>query len=198
MSGSYTYWLSPDFGIGSGLGLNYAANEIVLDQFDPIGERDPNLSDVHINLNYYAVEIPIYVAWKGRISEQSTWLVETGVKAAFRYWGNLSSKGWQSNLNQSLDHIMSYPEWEADVASMSFSAFLTVGMAHAITKNIFVFTGIQFIQGLKPLDQNQDPGFSHLKYTGQYNPLWMDPDTRNFNQFAGLHIGLTYQLEREK
>jgi len=191
---NYKYWIKPGFGIGSGMEMILYQSHVELDKLNAFVEKDPHLSDIKFNTSLYQINWPLTAYFKTQTSERISWYTNVGLILSYRFWEEFESSAIQTQLNREITDIISDSNWESGLSSIFFGAELDAGINIKLSKRIIVQTGISLMTGLNPIDKNSDKDFSINKFAGQYNPLWMDPDTRNFVRFAGLSFGFSYIL----
>ncbi len=191
----YKYWIRPGFGVGTGIRWNYWSNQFNLDRFEEFGGKNPNISQIKMNTEFLFLQIPFFASWKKSFNEKLGIYFDLGLNLSYRYWGTFSSSGIQTNYNETIQEVMSYSEWDQDLAKVLVMSSFEGGMEIQLRPKLKYFMGIQGFMGMTPLDSGSDPSFEVLKFTGQYNPLWMSPDSRNFLQYAGIQFGLCYIFE---
>ena len=194
----YRYWLKPGFGIGTGFGWNNYMSQFHLDRLNPLSGKDPNISNVDMYASFLSLSVPAYVALKSNLSEKIDWYAEIGIRASFRYWGTFSTEAVQTNLGNSIRSVISYPEWESDLTRIELFSTLETGIEYLLMKNLKFSAAMQLYVGINPIDNGSDLSFETSKYAGQYNPLWMSPESRSYLQYAGIQFGLSYTLEQKK
>lgn len=194
---SYKYWIKQGFGLGSGIRINYYQSKLELDKFDSYMGKNPNLSNVEFNTSIYNVSIPVTSYFMLQKSDRFAWYASFGVVLAYRYWEEFSTTAFQALLNMDVKEVVSHYEWDKGLRNLSIASELEAGVRIGITNRLNVNLGISLMSGLSPLDKISDQGFEGNKFTGQYNPLWMDPNSRNFVRFAGIGFGICYILEKK-
>lgn len=191
----YTLWLTPDVGLGAGVGYGHSSFGLWFDRMSPYAGRDPNMDQVHLYTRLHSLDFPIHLRYGRNLSDRIKWRSDVGFRISVRFWSDSWSAARQSNLDRQLSQVISYPEYDQDLASVFYSLQGRTGLEFLLSRNVGMYAGFTFIQGFRPVDRNADLVFGIRKYSGQYNPLWMDPETRNYNQFAGVELGLFYTLD---
>lgn len=193
----YKYWLKPGFGIGTGVEMQLYQSHIELDRLDPYFGKDPHLSDIKFNTSLYQINWPLTAYFKTQKSERISWYTNVGLILSYRIWEEFESSAVQTQLNREIREVISDSNWESGLSSLFFGAELDAGIIIKLSKRMLIHTGVSMMTGLSPIDKNADQSFSVNKYAGQYNPLFMDPDTRNVIRFAGFSVGFSYILGKK-
>ena len=195
---NFTYWITPVFGLGTGLGASYISSHFTLDRFNQFAGHDPNISDIHFRYDFYLIDLPIYGAYGIKLSDRLTWLSHAGVRIAYRSWSTGYTSGMQTLLGKELNGVISYPDYQDDVAQWLVSGMFRTGFEWSVSRKLSAFAGVEAVHGLSGFDVSKDESFQMNRFTGQYHPLWMDPETRNYNQFVGLALGIRYMFENQE
>ncbi|MCK5821087.1 MAG: outer membrane beta-barrel protein, partial [Bacteroidales bacterium] len=190
----YKYWLKPGFGIGTGVEMHQYQSQVKLDKLDSFFGKDPHLSDVKFNTNLYQINWPVTALFKTQSSERIGWYTNVGLILSYRFWEDFESSAIQTQLGREVGPVISDSNWESDLSSFFIGAEVDAGISIKLSRHIIVQAGANVMTGLSPIDKNSDQSFYTNKYAGQHNPLWMDPDSRNFVRFAGLKVGFSYIL----
>lgn len=190
----YKYWLKPGFGIRTGIEMQVYQSHIKLDRLDPYVGKDPHLSDIRFNTSLSQINLPLTACFKTQKSERISWYTNVGLILSYRFWEEFESLAIQTQLSREIKEVISDSNWESGLSALFIGAELEAGINIKLSERMLIHTGVSIMTGLSPIDKNYDQSFSVNKYAGQYNPLLMDPDTRNVIRFAGFSVGLSYIL----
>jgi len=188
----YKYWLKPGFGVETGVEMQLYQSKIMLDKFDPYFGKNPHLSDIKFNTSLYQLNVPLTACFQSKASERIRWYANVGLILSYRFWEDFESSAIQSQLSKEVKDVISDYNWESELSSFFLGTELDTGVSIKLSKSIIAQVGVSLMTGINPIDKNSDNSFSAYKYAGQYNPLWMDPDTRNVIRFAGVSVGFSY------
>ncbi len=138
---------------------------------------------------------PLSAHFKTQTSDRFSWYTNISLILSYRFWDDFASSAKQTQLNKPITNVISDPEWETRLASLFLGTELDAGLNIKLSSRVILHTGVSLMTALNPIDKSSDENFSINKFAGQYNPLWMDPETRNFVRFAGINIGISYILK---
>lgn len=194
---SYKYWSRPGFSVSTGMLVRQYRSLIQLDKMNPFMGHDPNFSKIEYATSLYQVEIPVLIGFKTQQASRINWYTEVGLIGSYRFWEQFDSKAIQTNYGEEIRDIVSDYDWDENLNRFFVAFSVEGGGIFRITNRLQIQAGLAIVSGISPIDLKSDDSFPADKYTGQYNPLWMDPASRNFVRFAGFNLGFSYLIDRK-
>ncbi|MCD6346266.1 MAG: hypothetical protein J7L96_02475 [Bacteroidales bacterium] len=193
----YLYWLNSQIGLSTGIRANYYNSRVELDNLNSFSTKDPNLSDVSFSTGLYHLEIPVLCFYKTNLPGRFNAIAGGGLFWSQRFWATSTSSALNMSYNIVQNNIISDQNWMNHFSKSFLGAEIHAGLRIEIGQRISLSADARYIQGLTAMDKNNDLRFATERYTGQYNPLWMDPDSHNYMQALSLRLGVVLLLNNQ-
>ena len=185
------YFFKSRLGIGTGIGINTYQNTLELNKFDALDGYDSNITDVKLNNTVQYIDVPLLIKFRTERADKTSIYINTGAIISFLSGSDLYSTGRDYNYSK-VENVLSDNIWKQNLEEIVFSYSLSAGINVPIKRNIILNIGANYIQGLKSMDNYGRDSYIENKYTGSFNPLFAEPDSKTLNQSIGLEFGINY------
>ncbi len=192
----YSYWFKSGFGVATGLNMQLYQSHVRLEKLDAFMGKDPHISNVQLNTQLHQINWPLKVLLQRKLSNRISAFIHPGIVLSYRYWEDFESSAIQSQLNKEITGVISEPFGDSELSKISMEIDIETGISVKISRRMMIYGGLNLMTGISPIDRQSDLDFETNKFAGQYNPLWMDPNSRNQVQFVGFSLGVSYILKK--
>ncbi|MBT3748277.1 MAG: hypothetical protein HOK84_02615 [Bacteroidetes bacterium] len=190
----YLVWINSKLGLGAGIRTSFAQSCLELNSFNPLQGRDPNFNQVSFNTSLYQYEFPIKLYsktnWKGRFNL----IAGAGLYWSQRMWLSTVSSAVNTNYDIRKTDVISDSQWMNRIRKSFIGAEVQAGVRMKLSRNINLLLDANYSQALSALDKMDDAQFSTQRYLGKYNPLWMDPESRNYLQIMSVRLSVIMSI----
>jgi len=191
------YWLNQQIAISAGLSISTLSSRLELDQVNALQGKDPNLIDLVFQTDLLRLHTPIMITYRIRPESNLKMQVSAGLYYSHNLWIETSSYATNRHYGTIFNNVYSDAKEQDRFRAHGAGMIIEMGLQIPVTNRL----GVQGLFGasrdLLPLDLTEDPQFVLMRYGGQYNPIWMDPDTRNYEQHFFVKLGLCWLLNPE-
>jgi len=190
----YQYHFSSYWGIRAGLDAALNRQGLLLDKFDPLGDRDPNLRDIEWSVDLYHVELPVNIVFRLQPVKRLSIMALAGFTGGYLIFADIRTTAENSHSGKRMDGVMSDPEVYNNISSFDLIASGGIEIGFDITKRISFILQAGYRHGLINQAGVEETDSPYGKYQGQYNPLFSNPGSRTYSQSYHGTIGLTYRI----
>gem|GEM_PF-4839136 len=193
----FNQFFSEQWGVSAGLGYGSYQGGVVLDHFDAFLGMDPHFTDVHIITRLHYLVLPVSLifrsSWKGKFNL----LAGVGLSGNIRLYETNYSSAKSDPGGNIYEFVYSEYDWVNQLSRIGLDIHASGGVGYQIGAHWMISLEISVNQGLFGLEHQREPNYSNLKYTGQFNPLFGEPDytTRLFGWSTG--VGISYRLLKD-
>ena len=111
-----------------------------------------------------------------------------------RMWLSTVSSAVNTNYDIRKTDVISDSQWMNRIRKSFIGAEVQAGVRMKLSRNINLLLDANYSQALSALDKMDDAQFSTQRYLGKYNPLWMDPESRNYLQIMSVRLSVIMSI----